>query len=126
MVSPPAHPPAPAARGWIGYDAECAFCQGWVRRWGPRLTPRGFVFTPLEEAFWRTRLALPPGGIPEEVKLLLADGRLLGGAEAILFLARTIWWLAPLAWAMRLPGLFALTSAIYRRIARHRHRLSSH
>ncbi len=122
---PPTGAPAPAAaaRGWVGYDAACGLCQAWVRRWRPRLAPRGFVFIPLQDAFWAGRLGLAAGEIPSEIKLLLGDGRLLGGAEAILYLARSIGWLAPLAWAARLPGVFALVAALYRGVARHRHRL---
>jgi predicted DCC family thiol-disulfide oxidoreductase YuxK len=111
----------PEVRGWIGYDAECSLCRGWVRRWEPTLTPRGFVFIPLQDVFWRNRFSLPPGVIPDEMKLLLPDGALLGGAEAMVCLARAIWWLAPPAWLAWLPVFRWATVAGYRWVARHRH-----
>jgi predicted DCC family thiol-disulfide oxidoreductase YuxK len=108
------------ARGWIGYDAGCRLCQVWVRRSQPLLGPRGFLFVPLQDPFWRDRLALAPGQIPDEMKLLLPAGHILGGAEAAVYLGRAVWWLAPWAWLGWLPGVRMITASVYRWIARHR------
>ena len=45
------HTRPPAQSGWFLYDAECAFCLHWARRFGPILRKRGFVPEPLQ-ALW--------------------------------------------------------------------------
>ena len=61
--------------------------------------------------------------VPEEMKLLLADGRILAGAEAIVMMMRTVWWLSLLGWLLWLPGLRRFTRYAYRWAARRRYRL---
>jgi hypothetical protein len=55
------------------------------------------------------------------MKLALADGRLLAGAEAVTWLARRVWWLAPFGWILWLPGVRLLTAAAYRWFAPRRY-----
>ncbi len=147
-------------RGWIGYDAECGFCQRLVLRWGGVFEARGFTFVPLQNRWLAGRLddvgrasspgqvVLDPAGyhdgnngthlagqgglpthgpayatIPDEMKLLLADGRIIGGADAVAALACAVWYLTPAGWLMRLPGLRQLAAAAYRWVAANRQRL---
>ena len=56
-----------------------------------------------------------------EMRLLLADGRDLGGADAVVEIARHIWWAWPLWLVSRVPGARAILRAIYRVIAANRH-----
>ena len=90
-------------------------------RIGPVFLRRGWVPVPLQSAWMRARVGLPPGPIPHEMKLALADGRVLGGAEAVTWLARRVWWLAPIGWVLWLPGLRTLTVLAYRWFARRRY-----
>jgi predicted DCC family thiol-disulfide oxidoreductase YuxK len=56
-----------------------------------------------------------------EGRLMLPDGRILGGAETAVFLARHIWWLWPLWFVSKFPGAMPIIRAGYRHIARNRY-----
>ena len=113
----------PAIRGWVGYDGDCGLCAMLVRRCAGPFERRGFVFLPLQNPWLAGRLGLKDGEMPEEMKLLMAGGHVVGGAESIVVLLRAVGWLAPLAWLAWLPGLQPLTVASYRWVARNRHAL---
>jgi predicted DCC family thiol-disulfide oxidoreductase YuxK len=55
------------------------------------------------------------------MRLLLADGRVLGGADVVVYLARHIWWAWPLYLFAQVPGARRLLWGMYRWIAAHRH-----
>lgn len=112
-------PPPP--RGWVFYDGICPVCLAGVSRWGPLLTRRGFAFVPLQTEWVRQQLGLRPGELPAEMKLLLPDGTLLDGVDAVIALGRTVWWLWPGAVLADWPGLNALAWAAYRWIATNRY-----
>ena len=107
--------------GRVGFDALCPVCFGLRNRWHPILAPRGFPFVPLQDPAITDELNLAPGELPGEIQLLLADGRRLGGTDALLYLARRVWWLAPVAWIAMLPGLRSGVDAAYAWVARNRH-----
>ena len=139
--------------GWVGYDRDCGFCCNLVRRWHGVFEARGFTFVPLQNRWLADRLAAvgrasPPGqdtglakadaaderplagrgrpahmDIPDEMKLLLADGRIIGGAEAIAAMACAVWYMAPAGWVMKLPVMHNLVRVAYRWVAKNRHRL---
>jgi predicted DCC family thiol-disulfide oxidoreductase YuxK len=92
----------------IFYDDACAFCLAWVRNLGPLLTRRGFTFAPLS-------------GERFEIRVQFADGIALGGADAIVALARRIWWAWPLWLLAKIPGAMPFLRAAYGVVARNRH-----
>jgi alginate O-acetyltransferase complex protein AlgI len=55
------------------------------------------------------------------MKLLLPDGRVLGGIDSWIQLLRALPALRPLAWLLQLPGIHPLALRSYRWIARHRY-----
>lgn len=110
-----------ATRGWVGFDASCPICSALRDRWHPVLAPRGFPFVPLQSPEIAARLDLAPGTLPGEIQLLLANGRRLGGADALRFLANEIPWLRPFAWMSRLPGIRSACDRGYAWVARNRH-----
>lgn len=107
-------------RGWIFYDAECALCRRWVFRTERLLNRRRFEFIPLQTAWAKERLGLTDVTALLEMRLLLADGRIFGGADAVIETARKIWWAWPI-WAIsKIPGMIFIFRAIYRFIAARR------
>lgn len=51
------------------------------------------------------------------------DGQLCGGAAAVNAALSWVWWLRPLTWLYRLPGLAWLEERVYRWVAANRSRL---
>jgi alginate O-acetyltransferase complex protein AlgI len=104
--------------GWIFYDAECRVCRNLKRAAAPLLAPRGFRFVPLQ--------AKPAPGFPvpvsnaDEMRLLKPDGSVVGGADAVVAIARDVWWAWPL-WAFALiPRVMPVLRFAYRRVAARR------
>jgi predicted DCC family thiol-disulfide oxidoreductase YuxK len=56
--------------------------------------------------------------------VVAASGDVLGGATAVVYLARQVWWTWPLWAVSRVPGVMRLLDRAYRRIARRRHCVS--
>lgn len=94
----------------VFYDDACPVCLAAVARLRPILGRRGFVFEPL------------PADEPKtEMKLRQADGAWLGGADALVAMARAVWWAKPLAWLAAIPGVMPPLRRAYRAFARRRH-----
>jgi predicted DCC family thiol-disulfide oxidoreductase YuxK len=108
------------ARGWLFFDAECAFCVRIVRWLAATLDRRGLAWAPLQDARVGQLLGLSPQELLLEMRLLLANGKQFGGADAAVALAREIWWARPLVWLSVLPGMMALLRSCYRWIAARR------
>jgi predicted DCC family thiol-disulfide oxidoreductase YuxK len=120
-------------RGWVLYDGECQFCLGWVRRMTPVLAPRGFAFLPLQTLWVRAFLHLPEEELLGEMRVLLRDGgdgrdeqnecagQAFGGADAILELAKHVWWAWPLAAVAQIQTVRNLLRAGYRAVAARRY-----
>lgn len=109
-------PPPPL----IVYDGECAFCARQVMRLRRLNGRRGRA-----EPFQNPRLAahypqLTPEHCTREMKLILANGRILGGAEAAVraLALRRAWWIV--AWLYYVPGVRQACDAAYRAIAARR------
>jgi len=93
------------ARGWLFFDAECAFCTrtaGWLR---PILGRRGLAVAPLQDPRVGVLLGLAEADLLRELRFLLSDGSQFGGADAVLALARQIWWARPGVWLAKIPGM---------------------
>lgn len=118
-------PPA----GWVVYDGACGVCSGLARRFRRVLARRGFALVPIQSPWMSSRLrfsyGIPLEKLLDEMRVLTADGRALGGADAILFLASKVWWARPLAALGAIQPLRALLRRAYRWFAARRHRFSS-
>ncbi len=102
--------PAPRV---VLYDNACGMCLRTVARLRPLLEPRGFRFEPF------------PDGVEKiEMKLQCPDGTVIGGADSLVAMARSVWWLRPLAFLTRLPGMMPLLRRGYRKVAANRHCIS--
>src|SRR5215470_8627188 len=93
------------ARGWLFFDAECLFCTRLARWVGPILVRHGMAVAPLQDPRVAALLGLPEEELLRELRFLLSDSAQFGGADAIVALAREIWWARPLVWLAKLPGI---------------------
>lgn len=109
------------AAGWVCYDGECALCLRWLRRVKRPLLRHGFNFIPLQTASVKAHLNLADNEPLTEMRLLLPEQQVLGGADAAVVLMRYVWWLWPLWLISRVPGAMPLFRFVYRRIAANRH-----
>jgi len=101
------------ARGWLFFDAECAFCTRTARWLRPILERRGLAVAPLQDPRVGALLGLAEGDLLRELRFLLADGSQFGGADAVLALAREIWWGRPLIWLAKIPGMLGQMRQAY-------------
>jgi predicted DCC family thiol-disulfide oxidoreductase YuxK len=108
------------ARGWLFYDADCAFCIKLVHALAPSLQKRGFALAPLQDPRVVPLLGLSPSELLLEMRLLLSNGQQTGGADAAVALAHEIWWARPVVWLSRLPGMMPALRSAYRWIAARR------
>jgi predicted DCC family thiol-disulfide oxidoreductase YuxK len=108
------------ARGWLFYDADCAFCIKIVRALATTLQKRGIALAPLQDPRVGALLGLSQSELLLEMRLLLSNGQQTGGADAAVALAPEIWWARPLVWLSKPPGMMQLLRRTYRWIAAHR------
>lgn len=108
------------ANGWVFYDGECSLCSGTAARFAPLLSRHHFRLAPLQTPWVQQRLGLNPAEPLMEMKLLAADGRVLGGLDALLHIARRIWWVWPLFAVAQIPGMKELLRVVYRWMAANR------
>jgi len=106
--------------GWVCYDGDCAFCLRWRRRVARPLLRHGFDFVPLQTPWVRAKLNVSEADLQKEMRLIRPGRNVLGGADAVVTLARYVWWLWPLWLASRLPGAMGIIRAGYRHLARNR------
>jgi predicted DCC family thiol-disulfide oxidoreductase YuxK len=109
-----------ARAGWIFYDADCPFCVSTVRRLARFVEPRGFGLDPLQDPRAEALLNAPRAELLAEMRLVTADGRQFGGADALVRLCREVWWAWPLVGLAQLPGVMSLARRAYRRFASRR------
>jgi len=75
---------------------------------------------PLQDPRVGSLLGLSRTELLRELRFLHPDGRQFGGADAVLAVAREIWWARPLVWLSNLPGIMDFLQAGYRSIATRR------
>lgn len=109
-----------ASRGWVFFDRDCSVCTSLARRFRHTFEKRGFGLAALQDPRVATLLALPPEQLLREMRVVTSEGEIHGGAEAIVYLARQVWWAWPLCAAVRLPGVPRIFAAGYRWFAGHR------
>ena len=106
--------------GWVFYDAQCPMCSRWASRFTNVLLRRRFLTAPLQRGWVQQRLKLDSNDALTEMRVLSANGELLGGAAAVVYLADRIWWARPLAMIAKFPGVMGMLSRAYRFIAQRR------
>jgi predicted DCC family thiol-disulfide oxidoreductase YuxK len=109
-----------AFRGWVFFDRDCSVCTSLARRFRRPLETRGYGLAALQDPRVQALLALPPAELLSEMRVATADGKIYGGAKAIVYLARQIWWAWPFYAVAMLPGVPRILDACYRWFADHR------
>ncbi len=100
-------------RGWLFFDAECRFCTRLARWIAPILARRGVATAPLQDPRVGALLGLGQKELLRELRFLWSDGTQSGGADAVVAVAREIWWGRPLVWFSKLPGAMPMLHAGY-------------
>jgi predicted DCC family thiol-disulfide oxidoreductase YuxK len=108
------------AKGWLFFDADCTFCTRLARWLAPILTRRGFALAPLQDPRVGALLGLTREELLRELRFLVSDGEQFGGADAVLAVARQIWWARPLVWFSKIPRSMTLLDSGYRWVAEQR------
>lgn len=85
----------------------------------------GFHTAPLQETWVGERFGLPEEELLKDIRLLLADGRQVQGADAYRFVMRKMWWTWPLYILTIIPGLRFCFNRAYRLFADNRYHISS-
>jgi len=109
-----------SARGWLFFDAECRFCTRTARWLTPILRRRGIGVAPLQDPRVGALLGMSRRELLKELRFLMSDGSHSGGADAVLTIAREIWWSRPLVWVSRVPAVKDVLHMAYGWIAARR------
>ena len=109
-----------APRGWVFFDRDCFVCSSLARRFRGVLETRGFGLAALQDPRVQALLALPAEDLLREMGVTATDGKIYGGAQAFVYLARQIWWAWPLYAAAKLPGVPRILDSGYHWFADHR------
>lgn len=113
--------------GWVLYDDSCGFCKRWVPFWAGALSKRGFAIAALQSKWVMRRLEMPndeDADLLIDLRLLLADGRQVRGADVYRYVMRRIWWAHPLYLLSVAPLLLGAFDWGYRTFADNRYRFS--
>ncbi len=106
---------------WVLYDGDCQLCRRSARRAAGILASRQLQLRTLQSCRRETRLGWENPAPPKEMRFRLADGRMLGGADALMEIARRIGWAWPLWLSSRIPGVMPVMRAAYSVLAANRH-----
>ena len=117
--------PPPQPLGWILYDDSCGFCRRWVPFWERALQKRGFAIAPLQSDWVRAKYNLSEAELLNDLRLLLADGSQIKGADVYRYATKRIWWAWPVYLFSITPGLRSIFDWAYRTFAANRFRVSS-
>ena len=110
--------------GWILYDDSCGFCRRWVPFWEKTLRRRGFEIAALQADWVRQRLQFNETDLLQDLRLLLANGELIQGADTYRYAMRRIWWAYPIYLFSVAPLGKIIFDWSYQKFAAHRHQIS--
>jgi predicted DCC family thiol-disulfide oxidoreductase YuxK len=113
------------SRGCVLYDDACGFCRRWVPFWAATLRLRGYEIAPLQSEWVRQHFNATDGTFFHDLRLLLADGTQLQGADVYRHVMRRIWWAYPCFLLSCAPILRNLFDLAYRTVADNRFRIST-
>ena len=106
---------------WVLYDGECSLCSGYARQFIRTLNNRGIGLAPVQSDFAQEKTKRISDPL-KEMLLVTDDGKVIGGADALIYLSRKIWWAYGFFLMAKVPGVRSLYRMIYDHVARNRHR----
>src|SRR5258707_6883635 len=83
------------ARGWLFFDAECAFCTRIAMRLVAPMHRRGMAVAPLQDPRVGALLGLTPGGLLSAIRFVSEDGTQHASAESVLPVTHELCWVRP-------------------------------
>ena len=110
--------------GWILFDDSCGFCRRWVPFWENTLRKRGFEIAPLQADWVREKLQLNENDLLRDLRLLLASGEQIRGADSYRYAMKRIWWAYPFYLISIAPLCRSIFDWSYRTFAANRYRVS--
>jgi len=110
--------------GWVLYDDSCGFCRTWIPFWRKTLQKRGLAIAPLQSEWVQRKLNAPEEDVLRDLRLLLADGTQVRGADVYRYAMRRIWWAHPLYLLSIAPIFRRVFDWGYRTFAANRYRVS--
>lgn len=116
--------PSPGPEGWVLYDGSCGICRYWIQSREKLLRRHGFAIAPLQAGWVAERLHLQEDNLPQDVRLLLADGRHMQGPDVYRYLMKRVVWAYPLYLLSVAPIFRTAFDRVYRTFAAHRHQVS--
>ena len=114
----------PKPVGWILYDDDCGVCRRWVPFWENILRRRGFEVAPLQAGWVQEKLKMNEAELTQDLRLLLAGGELISGADTYRYAMKHIWWAWPIYLFSILPIGRLIFDVCYRKFADNRFRIS--
>jgi len=111
-------------KGWILNDDSCGFCRRWVPFWESALLKRGFAIAPLQADWVREKTRLEDKELLQDLRLLLANGDQIQGADVYRYAMKRIWWAQPLYLFSVTPLCRNLFNWGYQTFAAHRYQVS--
>ena len=119
------HVESPPPKPLLVFDGECQFCRRWITRW-KHATGGAVDYLPLQDESVAARFPeIPRGDFEESVHLILPDGSVCRGAEAVfrsLAEGGKDRWLLGLY--RRIPSFADLSELLYEEVALHRKGIS--
>src|SRR5262249_13545247 len=109
---------APPPKPLLLWDADCGFCRKWILRW-QRITGDRVAYATSRAEGGRFP-EIPPEAFARSVQLVLPDGSVLSGAEAVFTALAEGGRRLPLWGYRRVPGARAASEAAYALVARNR------
>ncbi|MGA2684118.1 MAG: DCC1-like thiol-disulfide oxidoreductase family protein [Verrucomicrobiota bacterium] len=110
--------------GWILYDDSCGFCRRWIPFWAKTLQKHGFEIAPLQASWVGEKLQLDDKNLLHDLRLLLANGEQIQGADTYRYAMKRIWWVYPVYLFSIAPMGRDIFNWSYRKFATHRHQIS--
>jgi predicted DCC family thiol-disulfide oxidoreductase YuxK len=109
---------------WILYDDSCGFCRRWVPFWKNTLRKRGFAIASLQTSWVKEKLQLDEIDLLQDLRLLLASGEQIRGADTYRYAMKRIWWAYPIYLFSIAPFGRNIFNWSYRKFATHRYQIS--